>query len=287
MVRKWLRVAAIVAAASAWWIPSGARALERVPFAFDDGTIVVQGTVNGKAVPMRVDLGAGLDVFSQSLGVRSVNVTGKYVTLTLNGQRVDLPTGSVVSVALGQFTVPSDQIGIWSGLDSSGVDALVSASAFRDVTATFDLRNHELLIEDAVTFADRKRFASRVPLFLQDELGISLIPFARFDFGNGQSGMCVIDTGTPGIMIDRRFAAKLGVNLSDPSLKRVHTPLGEGVGATIGSLALADAPDSVLRRPNVVFEDLVYDCNVGNDFWANKIFTLDIPHRVMYVAPPE
>ena len=283
---KWLRVAAATAAALTWLTPKTAPALERVPFAFDDGTIRVQGTVNGHAVPMRIDLGAGVDVLSQSVGSRAVNVTGKFTTLSLTGQRVDLPIGGVVAMALGEFKVDSDTVGIWSGLGGTGIDGLISASAFRDVTATLDFRNHELLIEDAVSFVDRRRFASRIPLFLQDELGISLSAFARFDFGHGQTGLCVVDTGTQDIMIDRRFAAKLGVNLADPGLKRVKTPLGNGLETTIGSLTLDGADDSVVKQPRVVFEDLVYDCNVGNAFWADKVITLDIPHRVMYVAPP-
>lgn len=283
---RWSRLAALTVAALACSLPYAARALETVPFAFDDGTIRVQGTVNGQPVPMRIDLGAGVDVLSQRVGSRNVNVTGKFVTLSLTGQRVDLPIGNVVSMALGEFKVNSDTVGIWSGLDSSGVDGLISASAFRDVTATFDLRQHQLLIEDAVTVVERKRLAARVALFLQDELGISVGVFARFNFGNGQTGLCSINTGTRDIMIDRRFAAKLGVNLADPGLKRARTPLGDGTAATIGSLALDGAPDSAMQHPRVVFEDLVYDCNVGTDYWADKVFTLDIPHRVMYVAPP-
>jgi hypothetical protein len=235
---------------------------------------------------MLVDLGAGVDVLSRSLGTRAVDVTSKFVTLNLNGQRVDLPIGTVVSIALGEFRVDSRTVGIWSGLDGTGVDGLISASAFRDVTTTFDFPGHQLLIEDAVTFAERKRFATRVPLYLQDELGISLSVFARFDFGNAQSGLCVVDTGSQDIMIDRRFAAKLGVNLADPTLKHVRTSMGEGVAATIPSLTLIGASDSTVGRPTVVFEDLVYDCNVGNAFWASKVFTLDIPQRVMYLAPP-
>jgi len=65
---------------------------------------------------------------------------------------------------------------------------------------------------------------------------------------------------------------------------------GEGlvglIAETAEPLALADAPEARMERPNVVFEDLVSDCNVGNEFWNGKIFTLDIPERVMYLAPP-
>lgn len=283
-VRTFFR--ALAAAAGLASLPLGASALERIPFATDGGLVRIAGTVDGQPAPMLVDLGAGLDVLSQRVGSRSVNVDGKYVTLSLNGQRVDLPIGSVVSMALGEFQIDNHVAGIWKGLDGSGADGLISATAFRNVTATFDYRAHELLIEDAVTFADRKRFAARVPLFLQDELGIALAVFARFDFGNGQSGLCVVDTGLPGISIDRRFAAKLGVDLGRPGLNHATTRYGDGIVATIPQLALTDVPDSAVQRPEVVFQNLVYDCNVGNEFWNGKIFTLDIPRRAMYVAPP-
>jgi hypothetical protein len=279
-------MAALAASMLLLMTPGVANALERVPFTDNGGSIKVQGTVNGQPVPMVVDLGAGVNILSQSVGLRAVTVTGKYVTLGLTGQRVDLPIGTVVSIALGEFRVDSRIVGIWKGLDGTGVDGIVSAAAFRNVTTTFDYPGHELLVEDAVTFADRKRFATRVPLVLQDELGIALGVFARFDFGNGQTGLCAIDTATSGISIDKRFAAKLGVNLSDPGLKPAPTPLGEGVNASIPSLALIGAPETRVERPNVVFEDLVNDCNVGNAFWDGKIFTLDIPQHVMYVAPP-
>lgn len=277
---------ALAAAAGLASLPMAASALERIPFATDAGLVRIAGTIDGQPAPLLVDLGAGLDVLSERVGSRTVNVDGKYVTLSLNGQRVDLPIGSVVSIALGEFQIDNHVAGVWKGLDGSGADGLIAATAFRNVTATFDYRARELLIEDAVTFADRKRFAARVPLFLQDELGIALAVFARFDFGNGQSGLCVVDTGLPGISIDRRFAAKLGVDLNRPGLKRITTRYGDGVAATVPQVALADAPDSIIQRPDVVFQDLVYDCNVGNEFWNGKIFTLDIPHRVMYVAPP-
>lgn len=281
-----LRAVAFAVGVLAWWLPGRASALERIPFTDEGGLLHVAATVNGQPAPMLVDLGAGLDVLSERLGSRAVNVDGKYVTLSLTGQRVDLPIGTVVSLALGEFRVDNRIVGVWKGLDGTGADGLISATAFQNVTATFDFRARELLIEDAVTFADRRRFAARVPLFLQDELGIALGVFARFNFGNGQSGLCVIDTGLQGVAIDKRFAAKLGVNLADPSLKRARTTLGDGIAAVIPELTLADATEATLARPNVVFSDLVYDCNVGNQFWAGKIFTLDIPHRVMYVAPP-
>jgi hypothetical protein len=278
-----LRLTAIFACAAAAVIPWTARAVEQIPFTVVNGGVTVQAVVNGRPAPMLVDLGAGIDVLSHSLGEREVNLYGKYVTLSLTGQRVDLPIGTVVSLALGEHRLDGQPVGIWNGLDGAPYSGIVSATAFRTVTATFDYLTHQISIEDAVSFPERRRTATRVPLVLQDELGIALGVFAQFDLGNGQTGTCVVNTGFPQILLDRRFAAKLGVNLNAPGLRHVKTPMGDGIAAKIPSLALSAAPRAALNDPTVIFEDLVYDCNVGNDYWGDKVFTLDIPERAMYL----
>ncbi|HEY1680515.1 MAG TPA: retropepsin-like aspartic protease [Candidatus Tumulicola sp.] len=279
-----LRLTAFFACAVAAAVPWTARAIEHIPFTMTGGALTVQATVNNQAAPMLVDLGAGVDVLSRHLGTREINLYGKYVTLSLTGQRVDLPIGTVVSLALGEYKLDNPTVGIWDGLDGSPNQGIVSATAFRTVTATFDYHANQITIEDAMSFPERRRAAIRVPLVLQDELGIALGLFAQFDLGNGQTGTCVVNTGFPQILIDRRFAKKMGVNLNAPGLRHVKTPLGDGIETTIPSLALSAASGAVLHNPTVVFEDLVYDCNVGNNFWSDKVFTLDIPERTMYLA---
>lgn len=267
-------------------IPRAGLAVDTIPFTeVKGGLIQVQGSVDGQApVPMLVDLGAGVDVLSTELGRRLVLVKGKYVSLRLSGERVDLPLGSIVTLAIGGVTIAAPHVGIWSGLDGTGIDGLVSATAFRDVATTFDFRNHQIIIEDAQSFPERTRTATRVPLVLQDDLGIALGLFARFDFGNGKTGLCEIDTGSQGIMIDKSLAPSLGVNLNAPGLQHVAAPTGDQVKARISAISLDGVPESTIAQPSVTFANLIYDCNVGNAFWENRIFTLDLKNRFMYVS---
>lgn len=251
-----------------------ARAIETIPFAdVNGGLIQVQGSVDSQGpVPMLVDLGAGVDVLSSDLGRRYVMISGKYVSLRLTGERVDLPIGTVNSLAVGGVLIDAPHVGIWNGLGASGVEGLISATAFRNIATTFDFRNHQIVIEDAQTFPERIRPELKIPLILQDDLGIALGIFARFDFGAGKTGLCEIDTGAPGITIDKTFAASAGL---DPS---------RAAKATITSIALAGAPQTVIEQPTANFADIIYDCIVGNSFWANRTFTLDLPNRFMYVS---
>jgi hypothetical protein len=253
--------------------PRPASAVQTIPFSVvNNGLIQVQGSIdNQPPVPMLVNTGAGVDVLSSELGRRYVAINGKYVSLRLTGERVDLPIGKVVTFAVGGVTIDAPYVGVWKGLDGTGVDGLIAATAFRTVTTTFDFRSHQLIIEDAQTFPDRVRTDTRIPIILQDDLGISLAIFARFDFGNGKTGLCEIDTGSSGITLDKTFAASIGLNAS-------------GATGRLTALSLVGAPETTVASPVVRYSDLIYDCDVGNSFWAGRAFTLDLPNRFLYVS---
>ena len=270
-IRSVLFRAAIAAALLAGALPGTALAIDTIPFTPVNGLIQVQGSVNGGApVPMLVNLGAGIDVLSTNVGRRFVRVNGKYVSLRLSGERVDLPIGNVDSLTIGGVRLQVPHIGIWSGLDGTGADGLISATAFRNITTTFDFRTQKVIIEDAETFPERIRIATRIPLILQDDLGIALGVFARFDFGGGKIGLCEIDTGSPGITIDKTFAAANG--------------LDAGGKARVARIELAGEANTAIEAPTVSVGNLIYDCDVGNSFWTGRSFTLDLPNRFMYVS---
>ncbi|MGC1381640.1 MAG: hypothetical protein WA814_11535 [Candidatus Baltobacteraceae bacterium] len=282
-MKRWGAVAAVAALIAA--LPRSAAAVDTVPFTqTENGLIEVQASVdNQPAVPMLLDLGAGVDVLSTALGRRLVNVNGKYVSLRLTGERADIPIGTVVAFAIGDVGIEAPHVGIWSGLDGTPYVGMISATAFRNITATFDYRNNKLTIEDAQTFPARKLNAVRVPLVLQDDLGIALGVFARFDFGNGKSGLCEIDTGAHGITIDKALAPMLGVNLNAPGVEHASAPSGDTVRAKIASIGLTGAPQTTIHAPTVTFGNLIYDCNVGNEFWTGRSFTLDLPDRAIFI----
>lgn len=278
MINRWrsLQAAAAFAATAVCAVPRPAAAIDTILFTqTGDGGIEVQGSVDGEApVPMLVNLGAGVDVLSTGVGRRFVLVDGKYVSLRLTGQRVDLPIGSLRTLAIGGVRVDAPHVGIWSGLDGTGLDGVIAATAFRNIDTTFDFLNHQIVIEDAPSFADRVRTAQRVPVVLQDDLGIALGIFARFDFGGGKSGLCEIDTGSQGITLDRTFAAAQGLDS------------GGTANAQIASISLAGAPQTAIANPAVGIGNLIYDCDVGNAFWAGRSFTLDLPNRWLYITKP-
>lgn len=275
MVSRHFNVLTAVATMLFCIIAQPARAVDTVPFTQPKGLVQVQGSVDDQPpVPMLVDLGAGVDVLSSDLGRRYVLVNGKYVSLRLSGERVDLPIGKVLTFAIGGVRIDAPHVGIWAGLDPTGVSGLISATAFRNITATFDFPGQRIVIEDAVSLPERTRMAIRVPVILQDDFGIALGVFARFNFGGGKTGLCEIDTGAPGITLDRTFAAAHGLNP------------GGGAEIRLASVALDGAPQTAVKSQTVKVGNLIYDCDVGNAFWSGRSFTLDLPSRFLYVEQP-
>src|SRR5579862_6137565 len=124
------RAAVLVAATLLCAMPQAANAVETIPFTdVNGGLIQVQGSVDGQcAVPMLVNLGAGVDVLSSELGRRYVAVNAKYVSLRLTGERVDLPIGKVLNLAIGGVNVDAQHVGVWRGLDGTGVSGLIAAT---------------------------------------------------------------------------------------------------------------------------------------------------------------
>ena len=263
-----------------------APAQERIPFSEAGGLIAIRASLDREAaVPMLIDLGAGVNVISEDTAKRlNFNVNGRYTNWRMAGQRVDVPIGTISSISLGSLSVDSPTVATWNGLDGSGFAGLLSASIFRNTPVTFDYVNHQLIIEDPASFAERKRVSTRVPIELQDDRGIALDIFARFNFGGGQIGLCEIDTGSQGYFIDRSYAKKLDINLDDPAFKHLHSSSVDATAAPIASLMLQGVPNTVVEHPKALFADLIFDCNIGNEFWANKIFTLDIPGRSLWVS---
>ena len=193
-----LRTACVAALVASFAAAYAAVASQHIPFTMVDGLIQVRASLAGGApVPLLVDLGAGVDVFSQETA-RSLNVAadGRFTSWRMSGERVDIATTTLPSIALAGFVIDRPTVGVWKGLDGSGFAGLISATAFRNAAVTFDFVSHELIVEDPASLKAIERTAVRVPLALQDDRGISLGLFAPFEFGNGASGLCEIDAGS-------------------------------------------------------------------------------------------
>jgi hypothetical protein len=55
--------------------------------------------------------------------------------------------------------------------------------------------------------------------------------------------------------------------------------------ATIPAPTLEGIPAVSGETVPALFEEIIYDCNIGIQYWTNRIVTFDIPDRVLLVSP--
>jgi hypothetical protein len=244
------------------------------------GTFTAPVSVNG-AQPERfiVDLGAGVSLIpvpADGQGAPFAHFTGWRMT----GERLDGAFYHVPSLSIGPLTASNDVVGHWSGVTEAGVDGMISAREFASTPFTFDFVNRQIVFEDSDSLKSRVHSGLSVPLAVDDDRGKSLLLFADLDFGHGQRGECLIDTGQFNIQVNKRYMEPLGVHPGGADVleqdDRVITHLPD--------VALAAAPSIHAPGAKVIFRDLIYDCVIGNSFWVrNKIATFDIAARRIYV----
>jgi hypothetical protein len=258
-----------------------------------DGHFGVGVTIDGRAPQtFAVDTGAEMTYVPATLvAALGLQPAGTFSFQSFSGKGFEVPMYAMPPLRVGETALPAALAQDWSGLDRFAVPPLLSLWSFTNGPVTIDLPGKTLTFEDDASFAARTRAALRVPLALSRDRDRSLLAFVDVDFGNGQKGQCLIDTGSGGTMIDARYMPALGLKPSgDPHVVATLSDQPEGrrthYAATIPSVSLAAAPALRLTNPEVDFVDHpIYDCELGNDFWADKIFTLDLAHAQMFVSP--
>jgi len=125
-------------------------------------------------------------------------------------------------------------------------------------------------------------------LRLDNQRGVSLTPFARFRIGLN-SAECEIDTGSQGYILNLRYMRRLGVDPNSNVVKSSEytTILGNKelrYTAMIPAPSLEGIPKATGQTVPALFEEIIYDCNMGIDYWANRIVTFDVPHRALLVS---
>lgn len=262
-----------------------------IPFTTNsDGMVIVPATLGGNiSVHVILDTGAGLDVLAPSL-IEKLHgkPAGQFSGLRMTGERLDIALFTIPELSVGPVVRKDVTVGTWDVLDKFHLDGIISLSDFRQQPFTIDFANKVLIFEAPKSLASRRKAGAVSPLQFDDFRGIAIDSFSRFLFGN-QTGLCEIDTGSPSATFSTRYMSTLGV---DKDSANVHKHEGRTIAGapetrydtTLAQLALQTSPQLALANPHVSFSDIIYDCVVGVDFWANRSVTFDLPDRQLIVS---
>lgn len=262
-----------------------------VPFTLtSDGLAQIPATLGG-TIPAHLifDTGAGVDVIAPSL-IRRMHGTpaGRFTAFRMWGDRVDIPLYTVDEISVGGRTAKHVVVGGWDILDTLHLDGIVSLNDFRHQPVTFDFVNHVVVLESPESLAQRRAAGVAEPLRFDDYRGEAIDLFAEFRLG-ADSGLCVLDTGSPSATFNVRYLAPLAVDTTDSTVHRhdsKNTAGANGVrySTTVAGWSTATSPPVTVSHPRVTFANIIYDCVAGIDFWAGKTVTFDLSGRTLIVG---
>jgi len=238
-------------------------------------------------VPVRVgddtysfllDTGIGLTVVSSAIADRpDVVATGEsFAGRRMSGQLVEVPLVRLPTVQLGDLRVDDHVAG---AIDLGDQFAGILGPGFFDgYPPTIDPDRNTLTIEPA---SEAKSDAVVVPIDVERD-GPSLTPLVPLVLPSGRTIRVEVDTGSNNLILTTRFLAECGVSLDDPAVETTTGTDETGhqwtryFATIVGSVHLADAPQTAQEAPRVQFQDIIYDGLIGTDYLGRYRVTYDI-----------
>jgi hypothetical protein len=230
----------------------------------------------------------GIEAEAAMLGQPISMLIPQVLGFRLTGERMDLPLFIIPTIRLGPVVEDHALVAGWNGLDQFHIAGVLSLSFFRQHPFTLDMRTHRLLLESAASLRARRANGNVLPVRFDDLRGVSLDLFAPFLL-DGHKALCELDTGSQGYIFALRYMVKLGLKPDSPGVKTQEATsiLGhreERYVAPVPSLRLVGTELSAPGKSSALFEDLIYDCDVGIDFFENRVVTFDLAHRQLIIS---
>jgi Aspartyl protease len=252
-----------------------------VAFEYLAHLVVVPVTAGGVETRFVFDSGIGLTLVSGSLADRlGCGATGRVFTgRRMSGQEVSVPLATLDSLELGGYRRSGLTVGIFDlgvpGLE--GIDGFLSLDYFRDAPVTVDYGSQHVAVGER---------PPGVPVAVHvDRDGPSTTVYMPLELPSGRTVSVEVDMGSDDLILDERFAAELGVDLDDASVRRVEGRDETGheyvrrFTSLSGVVRVPTAPQLAQRDPGVMFQKIVYEGLVGQSFLRNFAVTFDLPNE--------
>lgn len=143
-----------------------------------------------------------------------------------------------------------------------------------------DYENSEILLRESTSkIEDLCDFV--VPLDI-DKTDHTISIFINAVTPSGRKVRLELDSGSDILILNDRLMNELGINTEDPHIKILRGVDETGgnyvryITALQGKFAIAGAEEIFQINPRVVFQDIVYEGLLGNDFLRNYNVTFDL-----------
>lgn len=249
----------------------------------------IKANVSGKDVLFIFDTGIGVNIISKALCLElgcqiSGSVTGKRMT----GQEVTVPMTKVQSLEVAGIKSLDVDMGV---LDFNGflpaenefenVHGYLSLNFFENQAFTVDYTKNLLVIEDHQSLNERLEKGEIIPISKKRQ-GAALTINMPIKAQINKTLDMQLDLGTNIMTINDEYIDDFEKYFDKDSLKkesmtdetghnrnRVYVKLN-------GKIAPPDTTKHAQNDPTVMFQKIIYDGVIGNDYFKGKIVTYDL-----------
>lgn len=250
-----------------------------VPFEYVHHLVTVPVRVGDVDTRFVLDTGIGPTVVSERIACERTGAT--FSGRRMSGQEVTLELARLPTLAFGPLVREDVEVGV---LDLSGFPpelaergGFLSLACFEDAAVTFDYARGRIAVGGP---------AEGVPVAVRVERdGPSLTMFMPLELPQGQTIEVEVDTGSDVLILDERFLSLAagdvrrvdGVDETGNRYTRAFAEL-DGAVRPLGAPALAQ------ERPRAMFQSIIHDGLVGDDFLRRFRVTYDVPGARMLFA---
>ena len=256
--------------------------------------------VNGQECKFILDTGIGLNLVSQKLaGKLGCPETGEtFEGQRMSGQTVEVPLSWYSQLSLGSVEREFVTCGVldFEGFlprtgPFEGIEGFLSLRFFQHLPFTIDYERQMLYLETAQSLESRLQQGTVVPIEIDDDRGVALAIFAPLTLPGVGTAKVEVDTGSDSLILHERYMPTLGISSDASTVKTVkgkdetdHTFVRYFASGVEESAQLGDASQTSRPIERVMFQDIIYDGLIGDDFLRRHTVTFDLSHSRMIIG---
>ena len=259
-----------------------------IPFSFVLGhMITIPVNVNGKEDKFIFDTGIGLTLISKRIADSpKLKFDGSFVGKRMSGQEVSINLTRISSLGVGTVEAREVAVGVFDipGLPSD-IGGILSPGFLKGTIFTVNYESNELILRQKNS-AIEDICDSIVPIEVVRN-GSSVTIFINVDLPIGKQVKLEVDTGSSVLILNSSLMEELSISKEGPQTEVFNGTDETGNSYTRyfskikGRVAIAGADDVFYTNPEAIFQNIIYDGLLGNEFLKHYNVTYDLLHKKM------
>lgn len=258
----------------------------------------VSANVADKNVLLILDTGIGVNLISKSFCSQlkckiQGSVTGKRMT----GQSVTVPMSKVDSLQVANLKQLDVAVGVLDfnnflpkTKEFAGVHGYLSLNFFENQPFTIDYKNKTLIFETPESLNERLKDSDVVPLIKKYEDGALTVQI-KVKTPIQKVLTMQLDLGTNITIINNKYLNGFKPLLDEGSIKResfideTNFKQSRFYLKLDGVINLHSTRLTSQKNPTLMFQNIIYDGMLGNDFFKDKVVTYDLESSRLIISP--